>query len=58
MEAKRKQLEWKSWKIADNAARDRSKWRKLLSSPMHLLGGGEMSTYVIHWTDFIFYSLN
>ena len=33
VEAERNQLGWKSWKMAENVARDRTEWRKLLSAP-------------------------
>ena len=33
MEVERKQMGGISWKMTENAARDRTKWRKLLSGP-------------------------
>ena len=41
VEEDRKQLGRKSWKVAENAARDSTKWQKLLSGLMHQLGWEE-----------------
>ena len=35
VEVERKQLGYNYWKMAENAARDRMEWRKLLSGLMH-----------------------
>ena len=38
VKSERKQLGWKSLKMAENAARDHTKWQKLQSGIMHQLG--------------------